>query len=85
MGFAHIIRCYTRESGVRNLERELAKIARKVAKKQVESGEAIEVWMTPENLSELLGPEKYLIAIKISRLRLVLSMVWRSRLGAANC
>ena len=53
-----VIRYYTREAGVRNLEREFAKIARKavtkIIKKEVES-----VQVTPENLEEFLGVKKF--------------------------
>jgi len=53
-----IIQDYTREAGVRNLDRELAKICRKVARKQV-SGSAEKISVTPQSLPELLGPEKF--------------------------
>ncbi len=53
-----IIRSYTKESGVRNLEREISKVARKVVKKVV-SGEEKEVKINKENLSEFLGVPKY--------------------------
>jgi len=53
-----IIRSYTKESGVRNLEREISKVARKVVKKVV-SGEEKEVSLDLKNLSEYLGIPKF--------------------------
>jgi ATP-dependent Lon protease len=53
-----IIRNYTKESGVRNLEREISKVARKVVKKVV-SGEEKEVRIDNKNLSDFLGVPKY--------------------------
>ncbi len=53
-----IIRSYTKESGVRNLEREISKVARKVVKKVV-AGEEKEVKVTKENLSDFLGVPKF--------------------------
>ena len=53
-----IIRNYTKESGVRNLEREISKIARKVVKKIV-SKEEIKVDINENNLSNFLGVKKY--------------------------
>ncbi|MEO9778399.1 MAG: endopeptidase La [Sedimentitalea sp.] len=53
-----IIRTYTREAGVRNLEREIAKVARKSLTKIIK-GEAESVTVTPENLGDLLGVAKY--------------------------
>ncbi len=53
-----IIRSYTKESGVRNLEREISKVARKVVKKVV-SGEQKEVVVDNKNLSDFLGIPKY--------------------------
>ncbi|MDC1112263.1 endopeptidase La [Candidatus Pelagibacter sp.] len=53
-----IIRSYTKESGVRNLEREISKVARKVVKKVV-SGEEKEVNINTKNLSDFLGVPKY--------------------------
>jgi ATP-dependent Lon protease len=49
-----IIRSYTKESGVRNLEREISKIARKVVKKVV-SKEEVKVSVSDKNLSTFLG------------------------------
>ncbi len=53
-----IIRSYTKESGVRNLEREISKIARKVVKKVV-SAEEKEVNVNNKNLHDFLGIPKF--------------------------
>jgi len=53
-----IIECYTREAGVRTLERTLATLCRKTAKELVE-GSAQAVSVTPKNLEEYLGTPKY--------------------------
>jgi ATP-dependent Lon protease len=53
-----IIRDYTREPGVRNLEREISKIARKMVKK-IDSKEKINKTITGEDLSNYLGVKKY--------------------------
>jgi ATP-dependent Lon protease len=53
-----IIRSYTKESGVRNLEREISKVARKVVKKVV-TGEEKEVHIDLKNLSDYLGIQKF--------------------------
>jgi len=53
-----IIKNYTRESGVRNLEREISKIARKVVKKVVNNEEK-KVTINDKNLSDFLGVEKF--------------------------
>ena len=53
-----IIRRYTREAGVRNLEREIATIFRKVAKNLVE-GKEKKQQINTANLSKFLGPQKY--------------------------
>ena len=53
-----IIRTYTREAGVRNLEREIAKVARKSLTKIVKK-EAEEVVVTAENLDDFLGVKKF--------------------------
>ena len=53
-----IIRSYTKESGVRNLEREISKVARKVVKKVV-SGEEKEVKVDLKNLHDYLWIQKF--------------------------
>ena len=53
-----IIRNYTKESGVRNLEREISKIARKTVKKIV-AGEEKKININPKNLTNYLGVKKF--------------------------
>jgi len=53
-----IIRYYTREAGVRNLERELAKLCRKAITEIVKK-EATSVTVTPEKLDEYLGVRRF--------------------------
>lgn len=53
-----IIQDYTREAGVRSLEREIAKIARKVLK-EISEGTCNSVDVTPKNLEKYLGVPKY--------------------------
>jgi ATP-dependent Lon protease len=53
------IQNYTREAGVRNLEREIASVCRKVAKKVSRDGKAACVRVTPQNLAKFLGVAKF--------------------------
>ena len=53
-----IIRNYTRESGVRNLEREISKIARKLVKK-IDNKEKVNIPVDEKDLKDLLGVEKF--------------------------
>jgi ATP-dependent Lon protease len=53
-----LIRYYTREAGVRNLERELANLARK-AVKAIVSGKAITIEVTAENVGEYAGVRRF--------------------------
>lgn len=53
-----LIEDYTREAGVRNMEREVGSVCRKVARRVAE-GKTDKVKITPENLPEFLGPVKY--------------------------
>ena len=55
-----MIRYYTRESGVRNLEREIASVCRKVARDVVKAGDAATLTkITPARVKKLLGVPKY--------------------------
>lgn len=56
----HIVSAYTRESGVRNLEREIATVMRKIALRIVEHNEQPTVFkVTKKEVAEFLGPPKY--------------------------
>lgn len=59
-----IIREYTREAGVRNLEREIASIIRKVAKGIAEGSITEKVVVKAEDISKYLGPERYTFGMK---------------------
>ena len=54
-----IIQRYTREAGVRNLERELSSICRKVARKVVVEGKTFQENITPEKVTEYLGVPRF--------------------------
>jgi ATP-dependent Lon protease len=54
----HIIREYTHEAGVRNLERQISTICRKVARK-VATGDTRRTTVSVRNLEELLGPPRF--------------------------
>ncbi|HEX8463196.1 MAG TPA: endopeptidase La [Abditibacterium sp.] len=60
-GLAELIRGYTREAGVRNLEREIGTVCRKVARKVAghEKGRFKRVDVTEKNLKDFLGPRRY--------------------------
>ena len=60
-GLLEIIRSYTREAGVRNLEREIGSCCRKVARKIVadNAGEVVKEVVTAERVREMLGPIKF--------------------------
>jgi ATP-dependent Lon protease len=54
-----LIESYTREAGVRNLEREIGSVCRKVARRVVQEGPKIEVEVTPATVGALLGKPKH--------------------------
>ena len=80
----YMVRHYTRESGVRNLEREIANIARKVARKVVEQAAAgakpapADVTVTPQNVPDYLGVIKFrdLGAEKKNEIGLAVGLAW---------
>ncbi|TPG12400.1 endopeptidase La [Sphingomonas oligophenolica] len=57
-GLRALIQMYTREAGVRTLEREIAKLCRK-ALRQILEGKKTSVTITPENIGEYAGVQKY--------------------------
>jgi len=54
-----LIREYTREAGVRNLERELSSVCRKISRRVVREGKKYTVEITAQNLHDYLGIAKY--------------------------
>jgi ATP-dependent Lon protease len=78
-----IVRYYTRESGVRNLEREISKICRKVVKEIAlagprKSGKPMAVSVTPKNLDKYLGVQRFDFgrAEQESEVGLVTGLAW---------
>lgn len=59
-----IINKYTREAGVRDLERKLSEIARKVALEHASGKQKKQVVITERNLAEILGPEEFEVTTK---------------------
>ena len=74
----HIIRHYTHEAGVRNLDREIANICRKVARKVVGEGKNFKLEVTPANVNEYLGIVKYRdwFAEKKNEIGLTTGLAW---------
>lgn len=73
-----IVRYYTREAGVRNLEREIAKICRKVAMAHQLKKARGRVKVTPKNLDKYLGVRRYTygIAEKTNQVGQVTGLAW---------
>jgi len=73
-----IIRGYTREAGVRNLEREIGNVCRKVARKVVKEGLEFSIAIQPEKLEEFLGVIKFrdTLAHEKSEIGLVTGLAW---------
>jgi ATP-dependent Lon protease len=75
-----IVRYYTREAGVRNLEREISKIFRKVAKELLlgKAGPENKVSVTPDNLDKYLGVRRfrYGLAEEANQVGQVTGLAW---------
>lgn len=76
---AKIIRGYTREAGVRNLERKLGEIARKAARDIYENNKK-KVKVTEQNVEKYLGKEKYSFDLKndTDEIGIVRGLAWTS-------
>ncbi len=76
-GIKYLIAGYTREAGLRNLEREVGSVCRKVAK-MVVMGETNFVEITPTTCPEVLGPPKFLRDDKLndSQIGIVQGLAW---------
>jgi ATP-dependent Lon protease len=77
-GLRHIIRHYTREAGVRNLEREIANICRKISRRVVKDGRGVHVEVGPNGITEYLGIMKFreLWEEKKNEVGLVIGLAW---------
>ena len=76
-----LIRQYTREAGVRNLDRELSSVCRKIAREVVKSGDkAKKRRITPQNMEKLLGVWKYRYGVTEDRdeIGLTTGLAWTS-------
>jgi ATP-dependent Lon protease len=73
-----LVNRYTREAGVRNLEREIAKLARKVARRKASGSLKRTVTVTPRNLHRLLGPVRFLDSVieRTSRVGVANGLAW---------
>ncbi|ERS81307.1 peptidase [Marinobacter sp. EVN1] len=73
-----LIRYYTREAGVRGLEREIAKICRKVVREHVESSSKASVTLTPDILEDYSGVKKfkYGLAEETNEIGQVTGLAW---------
>jgi ATP-dependent Lon protease len=76
-GLAYLITHYTREAGLRNLEREIGSLCRKVAKMFV-FGHKDKVVVTAANVPELLGPPRFLKEEKLkeNQVGIVTGLAW---------
>ena len=73
-----VIRYYTREAGVRNVEREVAKISRKVVKQQVSSKRSGRIRVGPKGLEKYLGVKRFRFGRKDEEDRIgqVVGLAW---------
>ncbi|MBN1828608.1 MAG: endopeptidase La [Deltaproteobacteria bacterium] len=73
-----IIRQFTREAGVRNLEREIASICRKLARKIVTDGDSSRIKITAKSIEKYLGVAKYRFGEKETedRIGLTVGLAW---------
>jgi ATP-dependent Lon protease len=73
-----LIRSYTREAGVRNLEREIGNVCRKVARKVVKEGEGYNIAIARDNVNDFLGVVKFrdTLAHEKSEIGLVTGLAW---------
>jgi len=82
-GLQAIITGYTREAGLRQLEREIGTVCRKVARKVAEGDLKGKLTLTDKNVQELLGPVKLLQdeRLKAPRVGVVTGLAWTSTGG----
>ncbi|MEM1148971.1 MAG: endopeptidase La [Pseudomonadota bacterium] len=73
-----LVRYYTREAGVRNLEREVARLARKAVRQIAQTEGLTQVMVTPENLADFAGVRKfrYGLADETDQIGAVTGLAW---------
>ncbi|HVB88366.1 MAG TPA: endopeptidase La [Candidatus Dormibacteraeota bacterium] len=83
----HMIRHYTHEAGVRNLDREIANVCRKVARKVVTDSKTAGVEVSAANVGEYLGILKYrdFLAAKTNEIGLTTGLAWTEVGGQVLC
>jgi len=83
----HIIRHYTHEAGVRNLDREIANVCRKVTRKVVTDPKIAGVEVSAANVGEYLGILKYrdFLAAKTNEIGLTTGLAWTEVGGQVLC
>ncbi len=79
-GIMEIIRYYTREAGVRNLERDIAHVCRKVVKDILSSKHSKKIMVTSKNIEKYLGVHKYRygLAESFDQVGQVTGLAWTS-------
>ncbi|MEM7767912.1 MAG: endopeptidase La [Pseudomonadota bacterium] len=73
-----LVRYYTREAGVRNLEREIARLARKAVRQIAQTEGLLQVIVTPDNLADFAGVRKfrYGLADETDQIGAVTGLAW---------
>jgi ATP-dependent Lon protease len=73
-----IVRVYTREAGVRSLEREISKVCRKVTRKVITNPKHSKITIGIDNLSDYLGVKKFTfgVAEKVDQIGEVMGLAW---------
>lgn len=82
-----IIHEHTREAGIRNLEREIASVCRKIAAERVTHNEQYkDKKVTPEVIEQYLGPRKYYyeVADEKDRIGITTGLIWTEAGGASS-
>ena len=76
--FKEIIRHYAKESGVRNLEREIGNVCRKIAHKHEQDKRRKNFKVDKESISDYLGPKKHLmdVAERLSKPGVAIGLAW---------
>ncbi len=78
-GLLHLIRSYTREAGLRNLEREIGAVCRKAAMRLAQ-GKRARIRVTPARIEKLLGPVRFLAdsQLREDRIGVATGLAWTS-------